>query len=263
MLYTDGLNNAGQMAFSGGNADIHGDVTNSTGARIVTSGAGSVTTFFDDVIHNGLEIFTGAGASTVVFGGLTGAGPFTGTGTVYFIGDLRPGASPANVSFGGNVVLGSFARTVIEIGGTISGAQHDRLTVAHTLSLGGVLEVQLINGFVPSIGQNFDLLDAATINGNFSSVTLPPLPPGRFWNTDLLTTTGVLSVVGAPTLNYTRVGTNLGFSWSGAFKLQAQTNGLNVGISTNWGDYPGGGSSPVNVPIDVLQGSVFFRLSSP
>lgn len=262
-LYMGGLTNAGQLAFSGGNADLHGDVTLTPGSRVVTAGAGAVTTFFDDVVHNGLEVFTGTGASTVFFGGVTGAGPFTGTGTVYFIGDLRPGTSPANLSFGGDLVFGSFARTVIEIGGVLPGTQHDRLSVAHTLYLGGVLEIQLVNSFIPSVGQSFKILDATTINGSFSGVTLPPLLAGRFWNTDSLATAGVLSVVGAPTLNYTNNSPNLGFSWSGDFKLQAQTNGLNVGISSNWADYPGGGSSPVSVPIDVLRGAVFFRLSSP
>ena len=93
-LYTGGLTNNGVMAFSGGTADIHGDTTLNAGSRIVTSGAGSVTTFFDDVVHNGLEIFTGASASTVIFGNQTGAGSFTGTGTVYNIGDLRPATAP-------------------------------------------------------------------------------------------------------------------------------------------------------------------------
>jgi hypothetical protein len=40
------------------------------------------------------------------FGAQTGAGNFTGTGTVYYIGDLRPGNSPASVHYGGDVVFG-------------------------------------------------------------------------------------------------------------------------------------------------------------
>jgi hypothetical protein len=67
------------------------------------------------------------------------------------------------------------------------------------------------------------------------------------------------------TLNYTLSGSpgaqSLDFSWTGSFKLQSQTNALNVGLSTNWYDYPGGGSSPVSVPIDSSNDSVFFRLS--
>jgi hypothetical protein len=54
---------------------------------------------------------------------------------------------------------------------------------------------------------------------------------------------------------------SLDFSWTGSFKLQSQTNALNVGLNTNWYDYPGGDSSPVSVPVDASNGSVFFRLS--
>ncbi len=67
-----------------------------------------------------------------------------------------------------------------------------------------------------------------------------------------------------PILNFTHsVGTGLQFSWTGSYKLQVQTNDLGHGLSSNWVDYPGGGTSPVSVPPDAAQGSVFFRLVSP
>ena len=74
---------------------------------------------------------------------------------------------------------------------------------------------------------------------------------------------GSLAIAAPPTLNFTNTGSTLEFSWTGSFKLQVQTNSLNVGLSTNWSDYPGGGSSPVSVPVDAANGSVFFRLSTP
>jgi hypothetical protein len=37
---------------------------------------------------------------------------------------------------------------------------------------------------------------------------------------------------------------------------------MDVGISNNWGDYPGGGTSGLTVPINPAQGTVFFRLVS-
>ena len=75
---------------------------------------------------------------------------------------------------------------------------------------------------------------------------------------------GVLSVVSVgsapPTLNYSQSGNMLTFSWSDtAFKLQAQTNAISSGFSTNWSDYPDT-SNPVNVLIDRNKGAVFFRL---
>ncbi|MGA2748936.1 MAG: hypothetical protein ABSG59_09190 [Verrucomicrobiota bacterium] len=53
--------------------------------------------------------------------------------------------------------------------------------------------------------------------------------------------------------------TRRGF-YGDSFKLQAQTNSISVGISTNWADYPGGGTSPVTVAIDGTTETVFFRL---
>jgi streptogramin lyase len=46
-------------------------------------------------------------------------------------------------------------------------------------------------------------------------------------------------------------------------RLQAQTNGPAGGLTTNWFDYPGGTNSPVTVPLDPQQHSVFFRLTWP
>ena len=43
--------------------------------------------------------------------------------------------------------------------------------------------------------------------------------------------------------------------------LQAQTNNLTTGVSSNWGDYPAGNVSPVIVDMDAANGSVFFRLA--
>jgi hypothetical protein len=42
---------------------------------------------------------------------VSGTGDFSGGGTVYNEGDLRPGHSPAAISFGGKLVLGSSSST--------------------------------------------------------------------------------------------------------------------------------------------------------
>ena len=56
----------------------------------------------------------------------------------------------------------------------------------------------------------------------------------------------------------------LQLSWSGTgFHLQAQTNSLGVGLGTNWVDHPGGTTSPVTVPVDSENHSVFYRLVWP
>lgn len=188
------LTNSGTMNFSG-LANIVGDVTNNGGAKIISSGGGP-TTFHDDVINNG-EIRTSAGSFTTFFGATSGSGTYTGTGTVNFEGDLKPGNSPASVSFGGNMALGVDAALKMELGGLAAGSQYDQVTVAGNLSLDGDLQILLINDFTPAAGNSFDLLNWSSLSGTFSSLDLPALVGGLTWNTSALYTTGILSVVSA------------------------------------------------------------------
>ncbi len=83
-----GLINEGVMAFTAGPTEISGDVEILAGGRVITSGE-SVTTFFNDVAHNGQEIRTAAGSRTKFLGEVSGAGAFTGTGELLIMGDLR------------------------------------------------------------------------------------------------------------------------------------------------------------------------------
>jgi T5SS/PEP-CTERM-associated repeat protein len=160
LVANGGLTNEGVMAFSG-STSILGDVDNVDGGQIVTSG-GATTTFFDDLIHNGGEIRTSEDSKTVIFGAATGAGAYTGAGTVFFEGDLRPGNSPAVVDFEGSVVFGDSLFSEFELGGTLSG-QFDRLNIDQDLFLGGELAVSLIDGFQLGANQEFLIAD---VGGN-------------------------------------------------------------------------------------------------
>jgi T5SS/PEP-CTERM-associated repeat protein len=165
-----GLNNSGAVAFSAGTTDVYGKVQNLSGGQIVSAGGG-VLTFHDDVVHNGTEIRTVAGARTVFFGAESGAGPFTGTGTVEMQGDLRPGNSPASVPFAGDLVLGTATNLHAEIGGPVLGSQYDHLQVTGNVAFAGNLDAQLINGFSPVVGQRFDVVTFGTRQGAFASYT--------------------------------------------------------------------------------------------
>jgi hypothetical protein len=190
-----GITNNGVMSFSAGITDIYGDVNNPAGGKIVAAGASTVT-FFDDVINNG-DIKTVAGSRSVFFGSVTGAGTFTGTGVVELEGDLKPGNSPANVSFGGDVNIAATAGLNIELGGATKGTQYDALTIAGSASLSGAFEASLIDGFVPAPGQSFEIITAAGgINGTFDSINLPALAGGLFFNLAYAPTAVTLSVAG-------------------------------------------------------------------
>lgn len=159
-IANEGFTNEGVMAFSSGVTDILGDLTNVGDSQIVTSGF-ATTTFFDDVVHNGAEIRTAEGSATVFLGGYSGAGSFTGSGDVFFEGDLRPGNSPDVVRFAGDVFLGSGAHTLIELTGLDLG-EFDKLEVDGDLHLDGELSVELLDGFELGFDQEFLI---AEVNG--------------------------------------------------------------------------------------------------
>ena len=70
------------------------------------------------------------------------------------------------------------------------------MSSAGDLALDGTLEVSLINGFTPTAGQSFDILNWGSLSGTFSSLALPTLT-GLTWDTSQLYTNGVLSVASA------------------------------------------------------------------
>jgi len=69
----------------------------------------------------------------------------------------------------------------IELGGTTPGTEHDRLNVSGAANLAGALEVTLIDGFEPQIGDSFEILSAGNCVGTFDTVTYEATPSGGRW----------------------------------------------------------------------------------
>jgi len=87
-----------------------------------------------------------------------------------------------------------------------------------------------------------------------------------------LSASQVLSLVTPPTtatnstnITYTVSGNTLSLSWPAdhiGWQLQAQTNSLSTGLGTNWFNVSGStGTNSVNVPMNLSNGCVFYRLS--
>lgn len=160
--------NDGVIALSGGFADVLGDVTNAPIGDIAVGG-NCIATFYDDVVMDpaNMNINVASGSTAVFFGSYNGGN--SGSGTIEAFGDLRPGNSPALVTFGGDLFLGNTATTEIELGGTESG-EYDELVVQGDLNIGGNLSVSLINGFELQLGQRFLVADAvSTSAGQFAN----------------------------------------------------------------------------------------------
>jgi hypothetical protein len=61
----------------------------------------------------------------------------------------------------------------INLAGPNPGIDYDVLSITGTATLGGTLDVALVNGFGYAPGQTFDILSAGSIAGGFTSINLP------------------------------------------------------------------------------------------
>lgn len=128
-------------------------------------------------------------------------GHFTGEGLV--LGELQNFGeiSPGLQGIGGMEVTGDFLQgTGASMLFELAGATFDRLYLDGNATIAdGELSVALLDGFFPSLGDQFELLVyGGTVGGaGFSGFDLPEIGPHLAWETANLLTTGVLEVVAA------------------------------------------------------------------
>jgi fibronectin-binding autotransporter adhesin len=240
-----------------------GSLTNLGGSPSLTA----ANTYLGDTTVSGGTLFvkntTGSGTGSGTVNVQSGA-TFAGTGTVGGAVNIQSGGNlvPGNnavgtLSVNGALTLSAGSSSTFQVNGTT--LAQDVLVAGSSVTYGGTLTIATSGTF--TAGQQFTLFSGAgAVNaGNFASLVGSP---GA--NLAFNFTNGVLSVVSTvtalPTLNVSQSGNTLTFSWTGAFKLQSQTNTLTTGLYTNWVDYPDL-SNPVGVTIDPASPSVFFRLS--
>lgn len=102
-------------------------------------------------------------------------GSLVGNGTI--TGNVRnngatfgPGFSPGKITINGNYTQGANGVMTLEIGGTAPGTEYDQLRVNGTATLGGTLNVSLINGFRPAVGTIFQLIAPNAFAGSFATI---------------------------------------------------------------------------------------------
>jgi hypothetical protein len=125
-------------------------------------------------------------------GEVTGRGSFGGT--VDFTHVYAPGSSPT-IAYHEDSTFTDTSTLQIELGGLIAGSQFDKL-IAEDLSLDGTLQVTLIDGFVPEIGNTFDIFDFTSLaDETFNAIALPELTGRKTWDTSALYTDGLIGVI--------------------------------------------------------------------
>lgn len=143
--------------------------------------------------------------------------------TFFNYGTFAPGTSPGILTVSGNYAQSDTAALNIELGGTTAGSEYDRLAVSGSANLGGHLNVNFINGFLPQLGDQFDVMLFGSRSGDFDSLNLPYVGIGKALDTAY--TPGSLQ------LNVIAVGTraNLKLWMEGPYSSAAMQTGLNAG----------------------------------
>lgn len=114
---------------------------------------------------------------------------FTGSGTIEAnlinSGTVSPGSSPGTITVTGDYTQQSDGTLAIELGGTTPDTEHDQLAVSGAVTLGGALNVTLINEFSPELGDSFTIMTYGSVSGSFASASLPTLAPGLKWGVSM------------------------------------------------------------------------------
>ncbi len=159
----------------------------------------TATVSFGEIILRGGEYIV---SSYTVASGET----FSGAGTIQSnltnSGTVSPGSSPGTITVSGDYTQEASGTLAIELGGTTPDTDHDQLVVTGAATLGGTLEVTLINDFSPELGDTFTIMTYGSSTGSFDFASLPDLEPGLRWGIGLGETFIRLFVLDDPIFNF-------------------------------------------------------------
>ncbi|MBI5865197.1 MAG: hypothetical protein HZB38_11945 [Planctomycetes bacterium] len=115
---------------------------------------------------------------------LSGRGGSIDSPTVSVFGRLSPGeligvpvGETGELTINGNLTLGATADTDIEIQGLLGPVEYDRVVVNGVATLGGDLNVNFLNGFVPPIGSVWTVMTYNSKVGDFANINVAPGSP--------------------------------------------------------------------------------------
>ena len=138
------------------------------------------------------------------------------------------------------------------------------------LSISGTTTINIISAV--SVVGTYPLVNNWDTSGSIVLGTLP----ANVLAAHLDTSTSIIKLIitqvsgpslTTPTLTNSFSGGNLTLTWPAdhtGYHLQVQTNTLSTGLSTNWANWPGAeATNQETIPINTINGSVFFRLLYP
>ena len=123
-------------------------------------------------------VLTATGGVTIQAGKVFGKG--TIASTVASSGSVTAGDSATKA---GKLSLSTYTQNSggslnVQIGGLTVGTQYSQLAVANGVSLKGTLNIKVVNGFVPAMGNTFIILTGSALSGKFAHLNGLTIPTG-------------------------------------------------------------------------------------
>jgi hypothetical protein len=104
---------------------------------------------------------------------------------------------PGALTVAGSYTQESTGTLNISVGGTAAGT-YGQVAVSNGVSLGGTLSIKLINGFVPVIGETFNVVTGSAVTGTFSTVKGTSINSSEHFEVSYATNEVKLTVVAGP-----------------------------------------------------------------
>jgi T5SS/PEP-CTERM-associated repeat protein len=182
---------------------VQNNATMRVAQRMTVFKAGSVSIDSSSKIAVGSGDFGPPGSLRVSDGGILGGfGRVHGQVIEAQGGFIWPGNSPGLFTIDGSYEQDDGGTFEAEIGGTDPGNGYDQIQVTGAAVLGGNLNVRLINGFTPAVGQTFRIVNAASVSGAFASISEPSQAGINLTSDATGVTVTITSVVaGAPVIS--------------------------------------------------------------
>jgi filamentous hemagglutinin family protein len=185
------LNNQGTInVAAGGDLVLAAPQIVNTG--VIAAATGGSITLHGDLVNDGV-IRADGGTITIFAESLGGSGQFIADNL--FVNTLTPTPGQPAIEL---AVLGVTSLVAIELGGLVPGTDYDPFSAGSLLLQGGGLTLTVTGGFVPQIGDTFQILDIEALAGSFGQITINgPIAANGRWDTSRIYVDGTIAVAAA------------------------------------------------------------------